>query len=459
VLEAVAALFGFAYIVLAIRQHRACWIAGGASTALYCVVLLQSGLALLAGLQLLYVALAVYGWIQWRPDGGAPQKPVSWPLPRHVFALAAIVIATAISTILLSQYGGSTAPFADSLGTWASVFATWLLARRYIETWLWWIVIDLGLAALFVRQGLVPTAALHIAYALLAVAGWREWRRSGNFGDEPLIGAVIAELGLHRPERTPLPGGLANRTIRLRDLQHDVVVRIAGVEASTLGADRESERAMHRLAAGIGLAPEILISRPADGLLVTRHAAGRGLTRGDLHDAVMLQRIGEWIARLHAEEPPPSLAVVDFGARAAGYLSAMLAHDASSPARTIAGLLAARRAALPPPQRLAPCHHDLHHRNLVDTPGGLLAIDWEYAGPGDPAADLASCIGYHGLVPQEIDVLLGGYGAEGVTLRARLAAQRWIFECLWYGWNGAARAAGLGVDRVQQARLQARLLA
>jgi nicotinamide mononucleotide transporter len=458
VTEAVAVLFGVAYIGLAIRQHRFCWIAGGASTALYSVVFLQSGLPLQSGLQLLYVALSVYGWIQWRPDDGAPQQPASWPWPRHGLALAAIAIATAISTALLMRYGGSTAPLADSLGTWASVFATWLLARRYIETWLWWIVIDLGLAALFARQGLAPTAALYLAYALLAIVGWREWRRTPISSDDARVKAAIAELGLHRPERTPLPGGLANRTIRLRDEQHDVVVRIAGVEASALGADRESERAMHRFAAGIGLAPEILIARPADGLLVTRHAAGRVLTRADLHDEVMLQRIGEWIARLHAEEPPPSLDVVDFGKRAAGYLLTMLAHDATSPARNIAALLALRRASLPPPARLAPCHHDLHHRNLVDAPGGLLAIDWEYAGPGDPAADLASCIGYHGLVPREIDVLLGGYGGDGGTLRERLEAQRWIFDCLWYGWNGAARAVGLAVDRELQARLEARLL-
>lgn len=458
-IEAVAVLFGVAYIGLAILQHRLCWVAGGASTALYSVVFLRSGLPLQAGLQLLYVALSVYGWFQWRPDGGTPQQPASWPWSRQVLALAAIAVATAVSTALLMRYGGSTAPFADSLGTWASVFATWLLARRYIETWLWWIVIDLGLAALFASQGLALTAALYLAYMVLAIVGWREWRRARNSGDETRIEAVIAELGLHRPERTPLPGGLANRTIRLRDANRDLVVRIAGAEASALGADRESEQAMHRLAAGIGLAPQILIARPADGLLVTRHAAGRGLTRGDLHDAVMLQRIGEWIARLHAEEPPPSLAVVDIGARAAAYLSTMRAHDASSPAREIAGLLAGRRAALPPPPRLAPCHHDLHHRNLVDTPGGLLAIDWEYAGPGDPAADLASCIGYHGLGPPEIDVLLGGYGADGGTLRDRLEAQRWIFDCLWYGWNGAARAVGLDVDRMQQARLEARLLA
>lgn len=457
-IEAIAVAFGFAYILLAIRQHRACWIAGGASTALYSVVFMRAGLPLQAALQVMYVALSVYGWIQWRPGGDAPGRPASLPPRRRLQALAAVAVMTAISTVLLIRSGGSAAPLADSLGTWGSVAATWLLARRYIETWLWWIVIDTGLAALFASQNLAFTAALYLAFALLAVVGWRTWRRCEQPDDEARIATVVAELGLERPERTVLPGGPANRTIRLRDARQDVVLRIAGDETRLLGADRDSELAMQQLAAGIGLAPEILIARPADGLLVTRHAAGRGLTLGDLHDPAMLRRVGGWIARLHAQAPPSSLAVVDFGARAAGYLATMQAHDSSSPAAVIAGLLARRRAALPPPERLASCHHDLHHRNFVDAAGGLLAIDWEYAGPGDAAADLASCIGYHGLETREIDALLSGYGVDGGPIRDRLATQSWIFECLWYGWNGAARAAGLGVDRRLQARLEARLL-
>ncbi len=335
-IEAIAVALGVAYILLAIRQHRACWIAGGASTALYSVVFVQAGLPLQAALQLLYVGLSAYGWIQWRPGGEAPARPASWPLSRQLLALAAIAVATAISATLLRRFGWSEAPFADSLGTWASVVATWLLARRYIETWLWWIIIDTGLAALFASQGLAFTAALYLAYAVLAVAGWRAWGGSRIEDDEKYIAEVVAELGLDHPERTPLAGGLANRTIRLRDAHQDVVLRRAGDEAPLLGADRDSERTMQQLAAGIGLAPEILIARPADGLLVTRHVTGRELTRNDLHDVSLLRRIGAWVARLHALEPPPSLPVVDIGARAAGYLARMLAIDASSPAAAIA---------------------------------------------------------------------------------------------------------------------------
>ncbi len=456
--EIIAVAFGVAYILLAIRQHRACWIAGGVSSAILIFVFLDNGLPMQAALQALYVILSAYGWLQWRPGGGAPARPVSWPVSRQLFALAGVAAATAISTVLLARFDASAAPFAESLGTWASVAATWMVARRCVESWLWWIVIDIGLAALFASQGIVPTAALYLAFAVLAVAGLRSWRVSMAPGDGARLDAISAELGLKLPQRVELKGGLANRSWRLCDASQDVVVRLAGEVARRLGADGESERAMQSHAAAIGLAPAIVVARPDEGLLVTRHAAGRMLTGADFRDAEMVGRVGAWLARLHSGTPPAGLAVVDFGERAAGYLATMRAAAGSPAAAAIAGALAARRAALPPPARLAPCHHDLHHRNFVDTPAGLLAFDWEYAGPGDPAADLAACIGYHDLGPREVDALLAGYGAGAHGLRERLAPLAWIFDCLCYGWNGAAQVAGLAIDGAEQARLEARLL-
>lgn len=275
---------------------------------------------------------------------------------------------------------------------------------------------------------------------------------------DPRIGAVAAELGLERAVITPLPGGLANRTLRLQDGRHDYVLRLAGATGKALGASRAHEFAMLRLAAAAGLAPGIVLARPAEGLIVTRHVAGRVPERGDLLDPAFLRRVGAWIASLHALPPPPFPAI-DIAARAAAYLGDMQQRGRSAEVAAIVRQLGARRAALGPAARLAACHHDLHHRNLVDTGRSLVVFDWEYAGPGDPAADLAACIGYHSLGPAEIDALLQGYGEDGAALRARLAALGWIFDCLWYGWNGVAAQAGLEVDRSLQDRLAARLAA
>ena len=176
--ELAAVALGLAYIVLAIRQHRACWIVGGLSTAIYIAVFLKAGLPLQAALQVAYVVLSVYGWFAWGAGGDTPARPQAWPLWKHGLAILAVAAATAASTPLLGKYTNSLAPFADSLGTWASVAATWLLARRILSTWFWWMLIDSGLAMLFASQGLVFTAGLYFAFALLAVAGWRAWKNS-----------------------------------------------------------------------------------------------------------------------------------------------------------------------------------------------------------------------------------------------------------------------------------------
>lgn len=175
--ELAAVGFGVAYILLAIREHRACWIAGGISTAIYAGVFLDAGLPMQAALQVVYVALSAWGYRAWRRDAAASAPVRRWPVSRHLLALACVGLATAASAPLAARYALAAAPVADSLGTWASLVATWLLARRVIDTWLWWIAIDVGLAGLFYSQGLAATAGLYLAFALLAATGWRSWRK------------------------------------------------------------------------------------------------------------------------------------------------------------------------------------------------------------------------------------------------------------------------------------------
>lgn len=271
------------------------------------------------------------------------------------------------------------------------------------------------------------------------------------------IAAICAALALEQPSITALPGGLANRSLRLRDARQDLVLRLAGATTPLLGADRASEYAMQGLAAAAGLAPEIMLANSEQGFIVTRYVNGRVPRRADMREPSLLERVGAWIARLHALAPPPGLAVVDFGARAAGYLELLQTRKPRALVADLADRLAQRRCALAPPAGVVACHHDLHHRNFVDTGVDLLVLDWEYAGSGDPAADLASCIGYHDLGPNHVDALLAGYGRDSVSLHARLEALGWIFDCLWFGWNAVAALSGLESDPDLQERLAARL--
>lgn len=271
------------------------------------------------------------------------------------------------------------------------------------------------------------------------------------------VAAIAAELGLRDPQVTPLSGGLSNRSWRLRDATRDLVLRQSGAAAGQLGADGRAEFAMLEIASGAGLAPQVVLARPERGLLVTQYVAGHVPTRPDVHRYPMLARIGAWFASLHALAPPAGLAAVDFGERAAAFLGRL---QARAPTPLIAELerrLPAWRESLPPPRQHVACHHDLHHLNLVDTGDALIALDWEYAGPGDPAADLAACIGYHDLDPQQVEALLAGHGGDTESIAARLPALRWIFDCLWFGWVEVAALGGIAMDAERRQRLIGRL--
>ncbi|MEX1994997.1 MAG: phosphotransferase [Steroidobacteraceae bacterium] len=274
---------------------------------------------------------------------------------------------------------------------------------------------------------------------------------------DPRLLEIAAMLGLEQPRVTRLPGGPANRTLRIQDARRDLVVRLAGDSGATLRADLVSELAMLEAAASAGLAPAVVLARPELGYIVMQHAAGRTPESGALRDAGFLRQLGAWIARLQAVPLPIGLRPVDFGERAAAYLAQLQDREPPGLHARLGVELARRRAALAPTAHRVCCHHDLHRRNLVDTGAAILVIDWEYAGPGDPAADLASCIGYHALGPAEVDALLAGFGQDSAVLRTRLDAMAWIFDCLWYGWNGVAACAGLEVDLGLQQRLIARL--
>jgi aminoglycoside phosphotransferase (APT) family kinase protein len=283
-----------------------------------------------------------------------------------------------------------------------------------------------------------------------------------NAGAAPAVGAAIAEaaaaLGLARPAVAPLPGGVANRSYRLRAGEADLVLKVASGAAASLGASLRAEVAMQSLAAGAGLAPPIVLAPEARGFIVSRHAPGRVPSARDMRDPRLLRRVGAWIAALHRLPLPQGLPVVDIGERAAGYLARALADRPDPFLDRLARTLDARRAELAAPARLAPCHHDLHRRNFLDDGQRLLVVDWEYAGPGDPAADLASCIAYHALEGVRAAALLDGYRATDTELARRVAALGWVFDCLWFGWNAVAALAGMAPDPREQARLAARLV-
>jgi nicotinamide mononucleotide transporter len=177
--EIAAVLLALAYLALAIRQHIGCWAAACVSSVLYVLVLFQAHLYMESALNVFYAAMAVYGWSQWRHSkpGGA-SRVCRWPLQRHALALVGVVLASLASSRWLAANTAAAWPFVDSMVTWSSVFATFLVARKVYENWHWWLVIDSVAAYLYFTRQLYATMLLFLLYLLMIVAGMREWRRS-----------------------------------------------------------------------------------------------------------------------------------------------------------------------------------------------------------------------------------------------------------------------------------------
>ncbi len=269
---------------------------------------------------------------------------------------------------------------------------------------------------------------------------------------EILARRLALELGLGAVDIERLGGGGGNTSLRLRGAHDDVVVRLAGA-SSELGANRESERVIAMAAAAAGLAPEVLLSRPAQGLLVTRHVLADVLPPSHWALPETVARMGDWFARLHRLPLQAEMAAVDLAGRASDVLQFLPAAEAA----TLADKLVDARARMPTASCRVPCHHDLHAGNLCAVEGRILAIDWEYAGAGDPAADLAGYACYHDLEDEATAALISAYGnAGGQTATESVGPMRWIFDCLCYGW--AAQAMAQGLDPVVDVnRLRARL--
>ncbi len=170
--EWIAVAAGVVYILLIIRRNRWGWLAGGASSLIFTVLSARSNLPMQALLQGSYVAGAVYGWWSWAPESQAQRISV-WTLRGHLLTLAVCVLASLGLARLLD--GKSAFPFVDSLVACAGLFATWLVARVYLENWVYWIVIDAVSIYLFAAQGLIVTAFLFAIYLVMASLGLRSW--------------------------------------------------------------------------------------------------------------------------------------------------------------------------------------------------------------------------------------------------------------------------------------------
>jgi len=181
--EAVGVITAILYLLLATARSQWCWLFAFISSACYMLVMWRAHLVMDTWLNGFYIVMAGYGYWQWRrgQTNDGDLKIISWSWQSHALALVVVVLVSAINAEFLKAHVTTAkAPFLDSLVTWGSVLTTFMVARRVIENWLYWIVVDGVAAGLYYSRGLHATAGLFVVYVLMVIYGYVVWRRRAS---------------------------------------------------------------------------------------------------------------------------------------------------------------------------------------------------------------------------------------------------------------------------------------
>jgi thiamine kinase-like enzyme len=235
-------------------------------------------------------------------------------------------------------------------------------------------------------------------------------------------------------ELEPLGGGITNHNFTVRFDGEAYVLRIGGKDTQLLGIDREAEHAAARVAASLGVGPEVIAFVEPECSLVTRFVDGEPVPTDEMRRPETLREAASLLRRVH--EGPTFPARFDSFRVVEAYRDTAAEHgveipaafaEAKAVANRIEGTLGSR------PEH--PCHNDLLNANFIRSPDGIKIVDWEYAGMGDRFFDLANFSVNHELSEEESDTLLEAYFGEARDEdREHLRAMRFMSdfrEAMW----------------------------
>lgn len=178
-LEIIGFITGVLGVWLTIRRKILCFPIGIINVLIYAYLFQSENVRLYADalLQIIYLILLIYGWMVWNRSKNEKEEI------RTVFILLAkkLVIIGVLSTIalgvFLSHYTNASLPYLDAILTIISLIAQWMIAKKMIENWLLWIVVNTIYIPLYVYKGLTFTSILYLLFLILAINGWYNWRK------------------------------------------------------------------------------------------------------------------------------------------------------------------------------------------------------------------------------------------------------------------------------------------
>ncbi len=176
-LEVIAVVLALAYLLLAMKEQISCWYAAFISTAIYLYLFWDVSLLMESALQVFYLIMAVYGWWQWHHHKNSEDdlEIHCWSARTHLITIGAILLLSAIFGYSLQHSTRAALPYIDSFTTWGAVVTTYMVTKKVLENWLYWIVIDGASVYLYIDRGLYLTALLFILYVVIVIIGFFQW--------------------------------------------------------------------------------------------------------------------------------------------------------------------------------------------------------------------------------------------------------------------------------------------
>ena len=181
--EVLGVVTSLVYLYFSVRQIIWLWPFGIISSALFILIFFNSKFYADMGLQVYYLGVSIYGWIYWSRGAVDQNEKSTLPVCRisrqqvMVLTVTGIVIMLGI-VYVLRNFTNSDVPWGDGFTTAGSIVATWMLARKVLEHWLVWVVVDSVAAGLYFYKGLYPSFLLYLIFTIIAVVGYFQWKRS-----------------------------------------------------------------------------------------------------------------------------------------------------------------------------------------------------------------------------------------------------------------------------------------
>ena len=174
--EVGAVILGIAYVLLAAKESRWAWPFAFFSTLIYTILFWNGALVSSSILNFYYMVMAIYGFMLWRENDAGETLAISrWQLQKHLLFIVSGVLGTVVLGYLSQTYAGARFAYLDAFVMVFSGIATWMMAQKVLDNWLYWMLIDSAAIVLYFKSGYLATIVLFSAYVLLSFYGYRSW--------------------------------------------------------------------------------------------------------------------------------------------------------------------------------------------------------------------------------------------------------------------------------------------